>query len=169
MEEKKKLNRPISVIYADAKQAITRQVGNTMAAYGLPIFMAEGILSGVLAEIRANAANELADDTARYEEELKAHYEKLFYYDNKQKGEVDFLVDDSSTMSVLPIEVKSGKDYTVHSALDNLMTNQDYHIVSSIVLSNEREIKTKGNILYLPIYHVMFLENKVPEKENLYF
>ena len=66
MEEKKKPNRPISVIYADAKQAITRQVGNTMAAYGLPIFMAEGILSGVLAEIRANA---------RYEEELKAHYE----------------------------------------------------------------------------------------------
>lgn len=75
MEEKKKPNRPISVIYADAKQAITRQVGNTMAAYGLPIFMAEGILSGVLAEIRANAANELADDTARYEEELKEYYE----------------------------------------------------------------------------------------------
>ena len=75
MEEKKKPNRPISVIYADAKQAITRQVGNTMAAYGLPIFMAEGILSGVLAEIRANAANELADDTARYEEELKEKQE----------------------------------------------------------------------------------------------
>ena len=74
MEEKKKPNRPISVIYADAKQAITRQVGNTMAAYGLPIFMAEGILSGVLAEIRANAANELADDTARYEEELKGGF-----------------------------------------------------------------------------------------------
>ena len=67
--------RPLSVIYADAKQAITRQVGNTMAAYGLPIFMAEGILSGVLAEIRSNAANELADDTARYEEELKEYYE----------------------------------------------------------------------------------------------
>lgn len=102
-------------------------------------------------------------------QELKAHYEKLFYYDNKQKGKVDFLVADSGTMSVLPIEVKSGKDYTVHSALDNLMTIQDYHIISSIVLSNEREIKTKGNILYLPIYYVMFLENKVPEKENLYF
>ena len=56
MEEKKKPGRPLSVIYADAKQAITRQVGNTMAAYGLPIFMAEGILSGVLAEIRSNAA-----------------------------------------------------------------------------------------------------------------
>ena len=34
-------------------------------------------------------------------QELKAHYEKLFYYDNKQKGEVDFLVDDSGAMSVL--------------------------------------------------------------------
>lgn len=55
-------------------------------------------------------------------QELKAHYEKLFYYDNKQKGEVDFLVDDNGTMSVLLIEVKSGKDYTVHSALDNLMS-----------------------------------------------
>ena len=75
MEERKKPTRPFSVIYADAKQALTRQVGNTMAAYGLPIFMAEGILSGILAEIRTNAGNELADDTARYEEELKEYYE----------------------------------------------------------------------------------------------
>ena len=101
-------------------------------------------------------------------QELKAHYNKLFYYDNKQKGEVDFLVDDSSTMSVLPIEVKSGKDYTVHSALDNLMAVPDYHITSSIVFSNNREIVAKGNILYLPVYHVMFMENKMPDKENLY-
>ena len=93
----------------------------------------------------------------------------MFYYDNKQKGEVDFLVDDSGTMSVLPIEVKSGKDYTVHSALDNLMAVPDYHIVSSIVLSNEREIKKKGNILYLPIYYVMFINDKMPDKEDLYF
>lgn len=102
-------------------------------------------------------------------QELKAHYNKLFYYDNKQKGEVDFLVDDSSTMSILPIEVKSGKDYTVHSALDNLMAVSDYHIVSSIVLSNEREIKNKGNIYYFPIYYIMFMENKIPKKEDLYF
>ena len=103
-------------------------------------------------------------------QELKAHYNKLFYYDNKQKGEVDFIVDDSRTLSVLPIEVKSGRDYTVHSALDNLMAVPDYNIVSSIVLSNEREIKSKGNINYYPIYYVMFMENKIPEKkEDLYF
>ncbi len=102
-------------------------------------------------------------------QELKAHYNKLFYYDNKQKGEVDFLVDDSDTMSVLPIEVKSGKDYTVHSALDNLMAVSDYYIVSSIVFSNERKITKKGNILYIPIYYVMFMENKMPDKKNMYF
>ena len=102
-------------------------------------------------------------------QELQAHYNRLFYYDNKQKGEVDFLVDDSSTMSVLPIEVKSGKDYTVHSALDNLMAVTDYHIVSSVVFSNDREVRTKGNILYLPVYYVMFLENKMPDKDDLYF
>ncbi|MCD8310372.1 MAG: AAA family ATPase [Prevotellaceae bacterium] len=102
-------------------------------------------------------------------QELKAHYDKLFYYDNKQRGEVDFLVSDSGTMSVLPIEVKSGKDYTVHSALDNLMRVPDYHIVSSVVFSNEREVKTRGAIQYLPIYYVMFMENKLPDKAHLYF
>ena len=102
-------------------------------------------------------------------QELKAHYNKLFYYDNKQKGEVDFLVDDSSTMSVLPVEVKSGKDYMVHSALNNLMAVPDYHMASSIVFSNDREVRTKGNILYLPIYYVMFMENRMPEREDLYF
>ena len=102
-------------------------------------------------------------------QELKAHYNKLFYYDNKQKGEVDFLVDDRSTMSVLPVEVKSGKDYMVHSALNNLMAVPDYHIASSIVFSNDREVRTKGNILYLPIYYVMFMENRMPERDDLYF
>ena len=74
MEESKKPNKPLSMIYADAKQEITRQVGNTMAAYGLPIFMAEGILSGILSEFRANVGNELADETARYEAEVEQYH-----------------------------------------------------------------------------------------------
>lgn len=53
--------------------------------------------------------------------------------------------------------------------LDNLMAVADYHIASAVVLSNDREIKTVGNVLYLPIYHVMFLENRIPEKEDLFF
>ena len=102
-------------------------------------------------------------------QELKTHYKKIFYYDNKNKGEVDFLVDDNERLSALPIEVKSGKDYSVHSALDNLMSVPDYHINSSIVFSNERDIFYKGKVLYLPIYYVMFMGEKILDEEKLYF
>lgn len=90
-------------------------------------------------------------------QELAAHGHKLFYYDNKQKGEVDFLVDDYRNIGVLPIEVKSGKDYSTHSALDNLLTTPDYGVKSALVLSNSREIRKDGKVTYLPVYSVMFL------------
>ncbi len=90
-------------------------------------------------------------------QELKAHKYKLYYYDNKKNGEIDFLIDDSETLSVLPVEVKSGKNYTVHSALTKFMKMTDYNIVRSVVLSNERNVCLKDGILYLPIYYVMFL------------
>ena len=88
--------------------------------------------------------------------ELKAHGFKLFYYDNKAKGEVDYLIDDYDELSVVPIEVKSGKDYTVHSALSHFMETEDYHIKKGYVLSNERQVSVKGKIIYMPIYFVMF-------------
>ena len=88
--------------------------------------------------------------------ELKAHGFKLFYYDNKAKGEVDYLIDDYNDLSVVPIEVKSGKDYTIHSALNHFVETEDYHIKKGYVLSNERQITTNGKIIYLPIYFVMF-------------
>lgn len=90
-------------------------------------------------------------------QELKAQGYKLFYYDNRQKGEVDFLIDDNENLGILPIEVKSGKDYSVHSALNNLLKVPDYNAVRGIVLSNERLIQEKGKILYLPVYYTMFL------------
>lgn len=88
--------------------------------------------------------------------ELIAHGYKLFYYDNRTKGEVDYLIDDFDSLSAVPIEVKSGKDYTVHSALNNFVQNEDYNIKKAFVLSNEREIMQKGKITYLPIYYIMF-------------
>ena len=95
--------------------------------------------------------------------ELKAHGFELFYYDNKAKGEVDFIVDDYDQLSVLPIEVKSGKDYQIHRALNAFAANEDYKIKKSIVLSNERIVYSKGMILYLPIYYVMFIEHHIPK------
>lgn len=100
--------------------------------------------------------------------ELIAHGFNLFYYDNKDKGEVDYIIDDYQNLATLPIEVKSGKDYSIHSALNNLVSNDAYNIQKAYVLSNERLVKQKGKIIYLPIYYVMFIGNAFKE-EDLYF
>ncbi len=102
-------------------------------------------------------------------QELKAHSHRLFYYDNRHKGEVDFIIDDYTNQTVLPIEVKSGKDYNVHSALNNLLSTEDYNIKRGIVLSNEQTIMTKNNITYLPIYFVMFIDSTTINPEDIYF
>ena len=91
--------------------------------------------------------------------ELIAHGFKLFYYDNRSKGEVDYLIDDYESLSTVPLEVKSGKDYTVHSALNSFVNSKDYHIKKGYVLSNERQIKQKEKIIYIPIYYIMFFQN----------
>ncbi len=91
-------------------------------------------------------------------QELRAHGFDLRYYDNRKKGEIDYVVDDYDALSLLPIEVKSGKDYQVHSALNALLSNEDYNIRKAIVFSNTREISQKEKIYYLPIYYVMFLK-----------
>ena len=92
-------------------------------------------------------------------QELKAHGFKLYYYDNKKNGEVDFLIDSVDLMSVLPIEVKSGKDYYIHTALNNLLKVDEYKITNGIVFSNEAKVYNNGNVIYMPIYYVMFLRS----------
>lgn len=125
-----------------------------------------GILTYLLYNTNINAI--LNDDTSVnlgnvYEtavaQELHAHGLKLRYYDNKQRGEVDFLIDDYDSLSVLPIEVKSGKDYKIHSALDNFLATPDYGIRKAVVLSNERKVSEENGILYMPVYYVAFLLN----------
>jgi len=100
--------------------------------------------------------------------ELIAHGFNLFYYDNRNKGEVDYLIDDYDSLSAVPIEVKSGKDYTVHSALNNFVKNDDYHVKKAFVLSNAREITTKDKITYLPIYDVMFFGTSDQDAEKYF-
>lgn len=123
-----------------------------------------GILTGILYghNIRAILDDEKSINLGSVYEtvvasELIAHGHKLFYYDNRSKGEVDYLLDDYDSLSVVPIEVKSGKDYTVHSALNVLTKNEDYPIKKAFVVSNERSIRRKGKIIYIPVYFVMFL------------
>ena len=54
------------------------------------------------------------------------------------------------------IEVKSGKDYTSHSALDNVMSVPAYGVRNAMVFCSDN-LRVAGNILYLPVYMAMFL------------
>lgn len=135
-----------------------------------------GILTGILYgnNIRAILDDEKSINLGSVYEsviasELIAHGYKLFYYDNRSKGEVDYLIDDYSSLSAVPIEVKSGKDYTVHSALTTFVQNEDYHIKKAFVLSNTREITANGKITYIPIYYIMFFQNSIEDSKNLQF
>lgn len=128
-----------------------------------------GILSGILygSNIRAIMDDERSINLgAVYESvvasELSAHGYPLYYYDNRSKGEVDYLIDDYDSLSVVPIEIKSGKDYSVHSALNAFVKNEQYPIKQAFVLSNTREIISKGKITYLPIYFILFFQKDKP-------
>lgn len=100
-------------------------------------------------------------------QELKAHGYDLYYYDNKKNGEVDYLIDDADNLTNIPIEVKSGKDYNTHSALDKFLSNKDYNIKRAYVLSNEQRVYTENEITYMPIYYIMFFQNDSNVMEQL--
>ena len=86
--------------------------------------------------------------------DLKDEYNKYLKFLNEV---VNRIIDDYETLSVVPIEVKSGKDYMIHSALNNFIENKDYNVKVAYVLSNERKIINKNNKKYVPIYNIMFL------------
>ena len=93
-------------------------------------------------------------------QELKTHGYALYYFNNKKQGEVDFLIEESG--NICPIEVKSGKDYKVHSALNNLISNRNYKISYSVVFNNNNLI-LEGTTHYYPIYFVSFFTNEHPK------
>lgn len=157
----------ISAGIALAVQAITTPTFPLLESSGknlLKLYMNDvGILTGMLYgnNIQAVLEDERSINLgAVYEcvvaQELCAHGHSLYYYDNRSKGEVDYLIDDYDSLSAVPLEIKSGKDYTVHSALNTFVKNEDYHIKKAFVLSNERKIQTHDKITYMPIYFAMF-------------
>lgn len=89
-------------------------------------------------------------------QELLSKGFKLYYFNSKKQGELDFLIELDG--EVLPIEVKSGKDYKKHSALNNVMNDLNYDIPEAYIL-NQNNIEIKDKLIYLPIYMLMFIEN----------
>lgn len=98
-------------------------------------------------------------------QELRAHGFDLYYYNSKKMGELDFLIEYKE--KVLPLEVKSGKGYTRHAALSNVLAAENYDIPQGIVLSNEN-VSTADKITYYPVYMIMFLEKEAAKDDMIY-
>ena len=79
----------------------------------------------------------------------------LFYFNSKKQGELDFVIEDCGMC--IPIEIKSGKDYERHQALNNILGNKDYQIENALVFC-QGNLKIVNRVTYLPIYMLMFLQ-----------
>ena len=95
-------------------------------------------------------------------QELKAHgFRDIFYFNSRKQGELDFLI--GTSKGVVPLEIKSGKDYSSHAALSKVLDNPNYQIDHAFVFSNEN-VRKDGKIIYMPIYMLMFIEKEtIPE------
>lgn len=98
-------------------------------------------------------------------QELKAHGFDLYYFNSKKQGELDFLLEHQG--NVLPIEIKSGKDYKKHAALSNVMANAAYAIPEAFVFHNGN-VSTSGRVSYYPIYMLMFIQKDRPQEGMIY-
>ena len=98
-------------------------------------------------------------------QELKAHGFAINYFNSKKQGELDFVIEAAG--NVLPLEVKSGKDYRRHCALDNVLASPNYHIPEAFVLCNDN-VMVDGKVVYLPIYMTMFLLKNTSSEKLIY-
>lgn len=100
-------------------------------------------------------------------QELLAHGYTLYYFNSKRQGELDFIIEDGEG-NVLPIEIKSGKDYVRHNALTNVMSTAEYAIPKAYVFCNGN-IQKRDRIIYLPVYMLMFLKRPEPQQVIYHF
>lgn len=92
-------------------------------------------------------------------QELSAQgFEQLFYFNSKKQGEVDFIIEVGDG-TLLPIEVKSGKNYQYQHALTNILNNNQYNLNRGIILCNEN-VRVDDKKSYLPIYMTTFIRKK---------
>ena len=98
-------------------------------------------------------------------EELTAHGYTLYYYNSKKFGELDFVIEEDG--KVLPIEIKSGKDYYRHNAMDNVLNLPDYGIDEGYVFCSGN-VEADGKVTYFPIYMLMFLHKKELPSEIMF-
>ena len=90
-------------------------------------------------------------------QQLTANGFEPYFCKKKNIGEMDFAIEMSG--KVVPIEVKSGKAYKSHKALDHFMNVPDYHLEKAYVFSAQN-VETEGSVIYLPIYMCYLLKEQ---------
>lgn len=94
-------------------------------------------------------------------QQIKANGFPLYYFDSKKYGELDFVVQNGLQIDL--IEVKSGKDYRRHPALNKVLSVSDWKFKNAYVLCQDN-IDRQDGITYLPWYLAMFLKPaQIPE------
>lgn len=88
-----------------------------------------------------------------FAEQLKSNGFNIYYYDKSKVGEIDFIVEQSAAL--IPVEIKSGKDYKKHKALDNLLNIAEFNLNSANVFCIGN-VEVEGKITYYPLYMIMF-------------
>lgn len=148
------------------------------AGVALPVYNVEALVIPLLASKSSNVFRLFSSDigllTSAYPAATKielinkngevnngAHFENAvaqqllcngfepYFCKKKNIGELDFLIEMDG--KVVPIEVKSGKAYRTHKALDHFMNVSDYHIEKAYVFSTGN-VEEDGKVTYLPIY-----------------
>lgn len=119
-----------------------------------------------------NVSKELLDMNQKNEFNIVALFENFiaqelismntqpYYFKNKNIGEIDFLIEHDSR--VIPLEIKSGKDYKIHKALDNLLNSSSYRLDKAYIFSTSN-VEVDNKNIYLPIYMVEMLKKTTEE------
>lgn len=97
-------------------------------------------------------------------QELVSKGMTVYYFSSKKQGEIDLVIERNGV--VCPIEVKSGKDYKRHSALENILSEKNYEINEAFIFSNAN-VEIVGKRVYMPVYMCMFLES-MPLQDSIY-
>ena len=94
-------------------------------------------------------------------QQLTANGFEPYFCKKKNLGEMDFVIEMGG--KIIPIEVKSGKAYKSHKALDNFMSISDYRLEKGYIFS-AGNVEREGNMIYLPIYMCYLLKERKLEQ-----
>ena len=121
------------------------------------------LTSAYSAEIKLELINKNSEinNGAHFEnavvQQLTANGLEPYFCKKKNIGELDAVIEMGG--KVVPIEVKAGKAYKAHKALDNFMNIPDYHLEKAYVLS-AANLEQEGAVVYLPIYMCYLLKER---------